>query len=261
MPAIRSTRRRYCCANPTARRRRSPTRSAAMRELLEASGATTIAVSQDEAQRLQVLVGPQGGVSGRRPHLARLLLHRRHDTAPLAGAGADAHRRTVARIRPALHERLPRRRRQPASADPLRRQRARRGRQDRGVRREDSRAVHRGRWHDHRRAWRRRREDRPDVHAVRRRRARALPRDQARVRRRRPAQSRQGRADAASLRRDGQDARPRAASCRTPTFLVFERPDAKADDCMEREDHRTARARRRRTAGRREFAANTASAR
>ena len=43
-----------------------------------------------------VLGRPQGGVSGGRPHLARLLLHGRHHPAGAAAAGAQAHARAVA---------------------------------------------------------------------------------------------------------------------------------------------------------------------
>ena len=46
--------------------------------------------SQSECAATQVLVGTQGGVSGGRAHLARLLLHRRHDSAARAGARAQA---------------------------------------------------------------------------------------------------------------------------------------------------------------------------
>ena len=73
-----------------------------------------------------VLGRPQGGVSGGRPHLAGLFLHGRHHPARRAAAGAGAHARAVGEIRPARRQRLPCRRRQSASADPLRRQQARR---------------------------------------------------------------------------------------------------------------------------------------
>ncbi len=71
-----------------------------------------------------VLGRAQGGVPGGRAHLAGLLLHGRHDPARQAAAGAQAHARTVRAVRPARRQRVPRRRRQSASADPLRRQQA-----------------------------------------------------------------------------------------------------------------------------------------
>ena len=70
-----------------------------------------------------------------------------------------------------VRERLPRGRRQPASADPVRRQPRRRDRQDDRVRRSHPRAVHRSRRHGDGRARRRRREAQYDVRAVRRRRS------------------------------------------------------------------------------------------
>ena len=67
------------------------------------------------------------------------------------------------RLRPAGRQCLPRRRRQPASADPLRRQQAGRVGGRRGVRRGYPEAVRRGRRRADRRAWRRRRAARPDA--------------------------------------------------------------------------------------------------
>ena len=58
--------------------------------VLAAAGATEIRVSKDEARAPAALVGPQGGVSRGRPHLARLLLHRRHDPAPRAARACCA---------------------------------------------------------------------------------------------------------------------------------------------------------------------------
>ena len=66
-------------------------------------------------------------------------------------------------------QRLPRRRRQPAPADPLRRRGRRRAGARRGAGRGDPGAVRGGRRHHHRRARRRAREDQPDVRAVHRR--------------------------------------------------------------------------------------------
>ena len=47
---------------------------------------------EGRARAPAALVGPQGGVSRDRPHHARLLLHRRHDSAPRARARAAADR-------------------------------------------------------------------------------------------------------------------------------------------------------------------------
>ena len=66
--------------------------------VLAEAGATEIRVSKDESAAAPVLVGAQGGVSGDRPHHARLLLHGRHDSATRAAAGAGADRGAVASI-------------------------------------------------------------------------------------------------------------------------------------------------------------------
>ena len=63
---------------------------AAIRRVLTDAGATVIRVSRDEAQRAAPVVRAQGGVPGGGPHLARLLLHRRHDSAPRAAAACCA---------------------------------------------------------------------------------------------------------------------------------------------------------------------------
>lgn len=73
--------------------------------------------------RAPALLGrAQECVSGGRADFPRLLLHGRQHPAPRAAAGAAWHRRAFARIRPAGGQRIPRRRRQHAPADPLRRQ-------------------------------------------------------------------------------------------------------------------------------------------
>ena len=74
-----------------------------------------------------------------------------------------AHEGDVGEIRPARRQRVSRRRRQSASADPLRRQQAGRTRARRAVRRRHPEAVRRGRRRADRRARRRRREARPDA--------------------------------------------------------------------------------------------------
>src|SRR5690606_41992622 len=59
---------------------------------------------------------------------------------------------------------VPRRRRQPASLDPVRRQRARPARENRGIRRRDPEAVRRGRRRADRRTRRRRGKARSEEH-------------------------------------------------------------------------------------------------
>ena len=86
------------------------------------------------------LEGPQGGVRRHRPHL-RLLLHGRHHSARQAGRGAGRHRAHLRQARPQGRQHLPCRRRQSASADPVRRQRRRPGRAGREGGRGDPEAV------------------------------------------------------------------------------------------------------------------------
>ena len=118
-----------------------------------------------------VLVGAQGGVSRRRPHLARLLLHRRHDSARARCRACCARIERLVAASSAcrcanvfhagdgnLHPLILFDANSPATTE-----------RDRGVRRPHPRAVHRSRRHDHRRARRRRREARRDVRAVQRR--------------------------------------------------------------------------------------------
>ena len=81
---------------------------------------------------------------------------------------AAADRRADRELRARRRQRLPRRRRQHASPDPLRRQQARRPREGRGARRRHPQALRRGRRLPDRRARRRGREARPDGDPVRR---------------------------------------------------------------------------------------------
>src|ERR1043166_6704350 len=156
-----------------------------------------------------VLGPPQGGVPGRRAHFARLLLHGRYHPARAAPARARPHAGNVEEIRAAGRQRVPRGRRQPAPAHPLRRQQARRARARRGLRRGHPQALRRGRRRPHRRARCRRREARPDAGHVQRGRSGAPGAREMRVRRQGPAQPRQGVPDAASLRGTRAHARAR----------------------------------------------------
>ena len=73
-----------------------------------------------------VLGRPQGCVPRGRPDHARLYVPRRLGAARQAGRGAGRDAADVEEAWPARGQRLPCRRRQPASADPVRRQRSRR---------------------------------------------------------------------------------------------------------------------------------------
>src|SRR5690606_11411029 len=110
-------------------------------------------------------------------------------------------------IRAARRQRLPRRRRKSASADPLRRQQTRRAGEGRGLRCGHPAAVRAGRGRAHRRARCRRREARPDGRNVRSGRPRPADAGQMRLRPQPPAQPRQGLSTAAPLRRVGPNAR------------------------------------------------------
>ena len=126
------------------------------------------------------------------------------------------------RIRAAVRERLPRRRRQPASADPVRRQQA--GRPgDAPIEFGDRilRAVHRRRRHDHRRARRRRGEDRRHVRAVPAAELERFLGDQARVRRRRRCSTRARRCRRSHAAPSSGGCTCTAASCGTPELPRF----------------------------------------
>ena len=115
----------------------------------------------------EILEGTQGRLSRRRPFVTGLLLHGRHHPTPAVTAGFETHRRTFSGIWPAGGERISRRRRQSASADSVRCQQPRRAGTHRGLRREDSGTVRRGRRDHHRRTWCGHGKDRPDVRPVR----------------------------------------------------------------------------------------------
>ena len=88
-------------------------------------GATSCRTSQSEEERLLFWAGRKAAFPGGRPHLARLLLHGRHHPAQADRRGAGAHEADGGAIRPARRQCVSCRRRQSASADPLRRQQAR----------------------------------------------------------------------------------------------------------------------------------------
>ena len=159
-------------------------------------------MSQDEAERLRS--GP--GARRRFPAVGRITpdYYCMDGTIPRKRLAEmlTRDRRDGDEIRPALRQRLPRRRRQPASADHVRRQRARRDRsapKPSAPRSSSCRVALGGTITG---------EHGVGIEKInqmcvqfQRRRTGSIPRRQARLRRDRPAQSRQGGADAASLRR------------------------------------------------------------
>ena len=142
-----------------------------MSEVLRAAGATAIAVSRDEAERLQLLERPQERVPRLGPHQPRLHVHGLDDPAQAAGRHPAGDPGDGEEVRPALRQRVPCRRRQPAPADPVRRQRCRPAAPLRTVRRRHPGDQCRDGRHRHRRARRGRGEAQLDVRAVQRRRA------------------------------------------------------------------------------------------
>ena len=82
-------------------------------------GATVVRISEDEAERQRFWLGRKSAFPA--VGLARLLLHGRHHPARAAAQRARAHARAERALWPARRERVPRRRRQSASAHPVRR--------------------------------------------------------------------------------------------------------------------------------------------
>jgi hypothetical protein len=220
-PATRSTPRRSCCANPTARRKKSP-RSRAHRSRAARERRHADARLEGRGRAAALLVRPQGGVPRGRPA-------DRPTTTAWTARSAQAQLaevlRGIAKLSEefglALPERVPCGRRQPASAHPVRRRTSRRSWSAPEVRLRASSSS----------AWRpaapspastasaSRRSTRCACSSARR--ARDLPRRQGRVRPARPAEPGQGRPDAASLRRARRDARPaRQGSLPRPGALL-----------------------------------------
>ena len=120
-------------------------RIAEVRAVLHRCGATEVRVGARRGRTRALLGRAQGRLPRRRPALAGLPLHGRHHPAARTAGGAQPHEGALRGIGPAHHERVPRRRRQPAPADPLRRERAGRARDGRARRCTDPRIVRRGR--------------------------------------------------------------------------------------------------------------------
>src|SRR5437667_364190 len=140
-------------------------------ELLELRGREHAQGVGVGARAAQMVVRTQECLPRRRAALARLLLHGRHDSAQARRRGAGRDLPHGIALWPALHERVPRRRRESPPPDPVRRQRSGLLGARRAFRYRDPRAVRRARRNDHRRARRRPREVEPHVRAVLTRRA------------------------------------------------------------------------------------------
>ena len=111
-------------------RRLARTRSTAcLRDIVEIASAfepKVIEAAPRAEQSAAHLEGAQGGLRRHRPHL-RLLLHGRHHPARRSWPRCWSDRADLRRVRPEGREHVPRRRRQPASADPLQCQQRGRG--------------------------------------------------------------------------------------------------------------------------------------
>ena len=149
------------------------------------------------------LEGPQGRVRRRRPDQPGLPVHGRHHPDQPVAAGAAPDPGDVGQLRPEGRQHLPCRRRQPASADHVRRQRPgqlpRRG----DIRRRHPEAVRRGRRLPDRRARGRRGKARPDAGAVPPARTAAAARSEIGLRPRLAAEPQQGVPVARAGRRSG----------------------------------------------------------
>ena len=111
--------------------------TAAVDDLCRAAGAFEIRTARDAAERALLVARPQGCVRRDGARLARLLRPGRRGAAHEAPGGAAPHRRAVRGARSQGRERVPRGRRQPPSARPLRRRRGGPVRARQGPRRPD----------------------------------------------------------------------------------------------------------------------------
>ncbi len=96
-----------------------------MRAVLAGSGATRAASQRERGPAPEVLERAQERLPGQRPHQPRLHVHGLDDPAQAPGRHPAGHRPDGKEVRPALRQCLSCRRRQPAPADPVRRQRCR----------------------------------------------------------------------------------------------------------------------------------------
>ena len=90
MPAIRSTSRRCSSSSSTARSARSSHLLERVEEIAASNNAMSCRISTNEAERLSFWAGRKAAFPAVGPHLARLLLHGRHDPAQGAAARAAA---------------------------------------------------------------------------------------------------------------------------------------------------------------------------
>ena len=151
--------------------------------IAQGCGSTLCRISNSESRTKSVLGRPQGGISRGRADFAGLSLHGRHHPARHAAGSAGEHPRSFGQIRPWRRQRISCRRRQPASADPVRRQQARRDGQGRGLRRRYPAVLCRTRRRAHRRTRRGHRKARPDAGNVQRDRSQPAAAAEMRIRR------------------------------------------------------------------------------
>ena len=91
-----------------------------IRSICESNGSYDIRVAEDEEQRARIVAGPQRRVRGHGAHQPRHDCHGRRHPQDAASRGPDSDPGYFRKLRPARGERVPRRRREPAPADPLR---------------------------------------------------------------------------------------------------------------------------------------------
>ena len=176
------------------------------------AGATTIEIARDQAARERIWKGRKAAFAamGRvSPNYTCRTVSCRDEA--VGGVAPDSRARTP--IGPQDRQRLPRGRREPASAHLLRRvdSRSSPARRERRVR--DPHVLHRGRWRDYRRTWRRRRQEGVHAEDVFGGRPRRYAARTMRVRSLRDLQSGQGLSNPPSLRRGAGPLPP--ASSRT----------------------------------------------
>ena len=195
---------------------------AAVEALAAEHGATSCRASQSEEERLLFWAGRKAAF----PAVGRISpdYYCMDGTIPRKEIGRvlQADEDDGGGVRPSLRQCVPRRRRQPASAHPLRRQQARRAASARKTSARHLEALRRGWRSPDRRARGRRREARSHGHDVQRDRPQPAAAAEMRVRQREPAQPRQGLSAALPLRRARPDACPWPASFAFPTCPAFD---------------------------------------
>ena len=168
----------------------------------------TIEVAQDEAQRARIWKGRKAAFAAMGRVSPNYYVQDGVVPRTKLPEVLGRIRALEQRDRAADRQRLPRRRRQPAPADLLRRADSGAGDAGRGSGRRDPHLLRRGRRIDHRRARRRRRQARLHAADVLRRRPRRDAGGARRVRPAAPLQPRQGASDAAAVRRSARPVPP-----------------------------------------------------